>query len=97
MQTYVNLLDLVESFQTQFLLGKIGFDTAENGPSKVRVTGVLLYRYRFAGMPIQAPLSEQLSSSSEKSRETARIFRSRVGIGTGVSGKKHTIGLVNDR
>ena len=73
--------------QNDDLLAEIEFDTAENGPSKVWGTG----------LTVQAPLSEQLSSSSEKSRETARIFRSRVGIGTGVSGKKHTIGLVNDR
>ena len=36
-QQLVNLLDLVKSFQTSIwhLLGKIGFDTAENEPLKV--------------------------------------------------------------
>ena len=36
-EKYVNLLDLVKSFQTSiyYLLAKIGFDTAENGPLKI--------------------------------------------------------------
>ena len=36
-QKYVNLVDLVKSFQTSisYLLSKIGFDTADNGPLKV--------------------------------------------------------------
>ena len=47
MQKYANIVDLVKSFQTStsiyylvftiytYLLAKIGFDTAENGPLKV--------------------------------------------------------------
>ena len=39
MQTYVNLVDLVKSFQTSiyfyYLLANFGVDTAENGPLKV--------------------------------------------------------------
>ena len=31
--------------QNETLVAKIGFDTAENGPSKVWVTGTLVYRY----------------------------------------------------
>ena len=31
--------------QNEYLLLEIGFDTAENGPSKVWVTGILVYRY----------------------------------------------------
>ena len=34
-QKPVNLVDLVKSFQTNILLAKFGFDTAENEPLKV--------------------------------------------------------------
>ena len=51
------------------LVAKIGFDTAENGPSKVSVTGIPVDRYRYTGIGIAR------TGVSQAKRATPRVPR----------------------
>ena len=62
-----NVVDLEKMLQHEHLLAEIGVDTLENGPSEVWVAGIPVYRYRYNGIPVQAPpmsVYTQLRSTS---------------------------------
>ena len=51
-QSVANLVELQNSCKIKDLVSKIGFDITENGPSKIWVTGVSVYRHTGTGIPV---------------------------------------------
>ena len=82
MQKYVNLVDLVKTqeLSNEYLLAKIGVDTAENEPLKVwrkiqfiihspsYSTDILLYKFAYTSLlfSFQSSASEKLSRKKER-------------------------------
>ena len=69
MRKHVDLVDLVKSFPTnskEYLLAKIGVDTAENEPRKVHLI-FTLWDFIFTEPPRPRPCSTSLTSSRKRS------------------------------